>query len=533
MSFGSGSMTNSISEIKDCKLIFLIGGNPTEAHPIVGLEMKKALRKGCTFVVADPRRIWFAQHAKLYLPVRPGSDNWLLNAMAHVIISEGLENKEFIKTRTEGYEEFKAFVKDITTEKASEYTGIPAEDIRQAAGLYATSEKSAIFYTLGITEHTCGTDNVRTIANLALLTGHIGKHSTGVNPIRGQNNVQGATDMGCLPDRMHGYQYLSDSAVVDKFEKAWGVKLSRTQGATSPTMFERMSKGQFKGLYVIGEDPVMSEPNQNYTINGLNNLDFLVVQDIFMSETAKYADVVLPAASFAEKDGTFTNTERRVQRVRKAINPIGNSKPDWQIICELSNLMGYKMDFPSPKEIWDEIASLAPMFAGINYARIEHNGIQWPCPDTKHPGTKFLHEGKFTRGPGKFFVLPYRAPAESADKDYPLILSTGRTLYHYNAGTMTRRSAGSTYKTNDCFVEIHQVDASELGIFDGETVKIATRRGEITARAEVSDKVKKGVIWIPMHFVESAVNKLTKDAYDNITQTAEYKVCGAKLEKII
>jgi len=315
----------------------------------VGLEMKKALRKGCTFIVADPRQIWFAQHAKLYLPVRPGSDNWLLNAMAHVIIAEGLENKEFIKTRTEGFEELKAFVKDVTPEKASEYTGIPAEDIRQAARLYAGSEKSAIFYTLGITEHICGTDNVRTIANLALLTGHIGKSSTGVNPIRGQNNVQGATDMGALPDRMHGYQYLSDAAVVEKFEKAWGVKLSKTQGATSPTMFERMNKGQFKALYVIGEDPVMSEPNQDYTIRGLKNLEFLVVQDIFMSETAKYADVVLPATSFAEKDGTFTNTERRVQRVRKAINPIGNTKPDWQIICELSKRWDIKWIIHLPK----------------------------------------------------------------------------------------------------------------------------------------------------------------------------------------
>lgn len=531
MSFGSGAMTNSISEIKDCKLIFLIGGNPTEAHPIVGLEMKKALRKGCTFIVADPRKIWFAQHAKLYLPVKPGSDNWLLNAMAHVIIAEGLENKEFIRTRTEGYEELKEFLRDITPEKASEYTGIPAEDIRQAARLYAKSEKSAIYYTLGITEHTCGTDNVRTIANLALLTGHIGKPSTGVNPIRGQNNVQGATDM-CIPNKMPGYQDVTDNAVMEKFEKAWGVKLSRTPGATAPTMFERMNKNQFKALYVIGEDPVLSEPNQDYTIKGIKNLEFLVVQDIFMSETAKYADVILPAASFAEKDGTFTNTERRVQRVRKAINPIGNTKPDWQIICEISMRMGYKMDYPSPKEIWDEIASLTPMLAGINYARIEQNGIQWPCPETKHPGTKFLHEGKFPRGPGKFFVLPYRAPAESPDKEYPLLLTTGRTLYHYNAGTMTRRSSGIIHKTNDCFVEVHEADARELGIFEGEMVRVASRRGGITARAEVSDKVTRGVIWMPMHFAEAAVNRLTKDAYDNITQTAEYKVCGARIEKL-
>ena len=336
-------------------------------------------------------------------------------------------------------------MKDITPEKASEFTGIPADDIRQAARLYAKSEKSAIYYTLGITEHTCGTDNVRTIANLALLTGHIGKSSTGVNPIRGQNNVQGATDV-CIPNKMPGYQDISDNAVMEKFEKAWGVKLSRTPGATAPTMFERMNKNQFKALYVIGEDPVVSEPNQDYTLKGMKNLEFLVVQDIFMSETAKYADVILPAASFAEKDGTFTNTERRVQRVRKAINPIGNTKPDWQIICELSNRMGYRMDYPSPKEVYDEIASLAPVFAGINYARIEHNGIQWPCRTQKHPGTKFLHEGKFPRGLGKFFVLPYRAPAESPDKEYPLLLSTGRTLYHYNAGTMTRRSAELSIK---------------------------------------------------------------------------------------
>lgn len=531
MSFGSGSMTNSISEIKDCKLIFLIGGNPTEAHPIVGLEMKKALRNGCTFIVADPRRIWFAQHAKLYLPVRPGTDNWLLNAMAHVIIAEGLENKEFISTRTEGFEELKTFVKDITPEQAAEFTGIPAENIRQAARLYAKSEKSAIYYTLGITEHTCGTDNVRTIANLALLTGHVGKSSTGVNPIRGQNNVQGATDM-CIPNKMTGYQDVTDNAVMEKFEKAWGVTLSRTPGATAPTMFERMGKNQFKALYVIGEDPVISEPNQDSTIKALKNLEFLVVQDIFMSETAKYADVILPATSFAEKDGTFTNTERRVQRVRKAIDSIGDARPDWQITSELSTRMGYNMNYPSPKEIFTEIASLTPILAGISYERIEQNGIQWPCPDAKHPGTKFLHEGKFPRGLGKFFVLPYRAPAESPDKEFPLLLSTGRTLYHYNAGTMTRRSEGIIHKTNECFVEVNQTDAKELGIFDGETVRIATRRGGITARAEVSEKVKKGVIWMPMHFVESAVNKLTKDAYDNITQTAEYKVCGAKIEKL-
>ncbi len=533
MSFGSGAMTNSIREIKDCEVLFLIGCNPTEAHPVIALEMKKALKRGATFIVADPRKIWFAKHAKVYLQHKPGTDILLISAMMNVILSEGLEDKEFIKNRTEGFEEVRELVKDITPEKVAAEVGVNAADIREAARIYASqSEKTAIFYTLGITEHTCGTDNVRTLANLAMLTGHIGKPSTGVNPLRGQNNVQGACDMGTSCDKLPGYQSAYDPVIKEKFGKAWGVKLTETKGFSLPEMIDEADEGGLKAMYIMGQDPVMSEPDQHAVKRALGKLDLLIVQDIFLCETAKLAHVVLPGASFAEKDGTFTNSERRVQRVRKAIEPIGNCKPDWEIICEIAKRMDYPMNYASPKEILDEVASLSAHYAGINFERIEHMGIQWPCPDTSHPGTQFLHKGKFTRGLGKFFALPHRAPAEQTDEEYPLILSSGRTLYHYNVGTMTRRSESIAQKTNDCFVEINNIDAGRRGIINGEMVKIITRRGEVDARAEVSSKAKEGVIWMPMHFAEASVNKLTIAAFDNITQTAEYKVCSARLEKL-
>ena len=525
-------MTNSIREIKDCEVLFIIGSNPTDAHPVIALEMKKALKRGATFIVADPRKIWFAKHAKVHIQHKPGTDILLISAMMNVILSEGLEDKEFIKNRTEGFEEVKELVKDITPEKVADEIGVKAEDIREAARIYASqSEKTAIFYTLGITEHTCGTDNVRTLANLAMMTGHIGKPSTGVNPLRGQNNVQGACDMVTSCDKLPGYQSAYDPVVKERFGKAWGVKRPDTKGFTLPEMIDGADEGSMKAMYIMGQDPVMSEPDQSAVVRALGKLELLIVQDIFMCETAKLAHVVLPSASFAEKDGTFTNSERRVQRVRKAIEPIGNSKPDWEIICGIANRMGYPMNYASPKEILDEVATLSPHYAGINFERIEHVGIQWPCPDTSHPGTQYLHNGKFTRGLGKFFALPHRPPAEQTDEEYPLILSSGRTLYHYNVGTMTRRSESIAQKTNDCFVEINNADADRLRIVNGEMVKIITRRGEVEARAEVSLKPKEGVIWMPMHFAEAPVNKLTIAAFDNITQTAEYKVCSARLEK--
>lgn len=533
MSFGSGAMTNSIGEIKDCKALFLIGANPTEAHPIIGLEMKKALRRGAIFIVADPRDIWFARHAKIHLKLRPGTDILLINAMMNVIVSEGLEDKEFVKKRTEGFNEIKELVKDITPERVADEVGVRPEDIRDAARIYARADRAGIFYTLGITEHTCGTDNVRSLANLAMLTGHLGRPSTGVNPLRGQNNVQGACDMGSDPDKFPGYQAVSDPLCREKFEKAWGVKLPETKGLKLPDMFDLANEGKLKAMYIMGQDPMMSEPDQGHIKSALEKAELVIVQDIFMCETAKFSHVVLPGATFAEKDGTFTNSERRVQRVKKAIEPVGNSMPDWQIICEISKRMGYPMNYDSPKDIWDEIASLSPLFAGINYARIEHIGIQWPCPDTTHPGTIYLHKDKFTRGLGKFYALPHRPPAEEPDSEFPFILSTGRTLYHYNAATMTRRSIGIVQKSNQAFVELNEKDAVKMGINNGGMVRVITRRGSLEAIADVSPKVKEGIIWMPFHFAEAAANRLTIAAYDNITKTAEYKVCSARVERVL
>ncbi len=533
MSFGSGAMTNSIGEIPDADVLFVIGANPTEAHPIIGLHMRKALRNGAKFIVADPRRIWFADHATHFLQLRPGSDCMLLNAMMNTIISEGLENKEFVQKYTENFDKLKEYCKDVTPERVQNITGVPADEIRGAARLYATADKAGIYYTLGITEHVCGTENVRTIANLAMLCGQIGRPSTGVNPLRGQNNVQGACDMGTDPDRFHGYQFVKDPAAREKFEKAWGVKLNPKPGLKMPECFMGANDGSIKAMYLVGEDNVMSEPDQAHIISALERCEFVVAQDIFLSETAKYADVVLPAASCAEKDGTFTNSERRVQRVRKAVEPVGNSKPDWQIICELSTLMGYPMDYKHPSEIWDELAALASnFFGGISFDRIDNVGLQWPCPDKDHPGTKYLHkDGKFTRGKGDFFAPVCRPPAEEPDKEYPLILSTGRTLQHYGGGTMTRRSKGSVQVQPECFVEVSPFDADVLGIKDGEMIRVLTRRGRLKTKVKITD-IKEGVIWLPMHFAEAAANKLTNTAYDNITMTAEYKVCAARIEKL-
>ncbi|MBI4652082.1 molybdopterin-dependent oxidoreductase [Candidatus Desantisbacteria bacterium] len=489
LSFGSGAMTNSIEEIKNCDTLFIIGANPTEAHPIIGYEMKKAVRRGATVIVCDPRKIWMTKLAKLHIQHRPGTDIPLLNGIMNVIISEGLEHKSYIAERTEDYEELKKTVMQYTPEKVAEICEVSVDDIREAARLYAKGKNARIFYTLGITEHTCGTDNVRSCANLAMLCGNLGRESVGVNPMRGQNNVQGSCDMGALPNVYPGYQKVDDPAIREKFEKAYGVSLPDKVGYTITDMLEKANEGKIKSLFIMAEDILMSE-------------------------------------------GTFTNTERRVQRIRKAIEPIGNSKPDWQITVDIMNHCGYKQHFSSPSKIWDEMASLAPNFAGINYNRIEKTGIQWPCPSCEHPGTKFLHKDKFTRGKGKFFALEHREPAEKPDREYPLILSTGRVLYHYNVGTQTRRSAGIMQKSPVNFAEISPIDAELLKIEDGEKIIVESRRGKIECKAVVTDKVKKGRIWMPFHFVESMTNVITNNAFDNITRTAEYKVCSAKISKI-
>lgn len=523
-------MTNSIAELANAQTIFVIGSNTTEAHPVIALQIKKAVRNGAHLIVADPRRIWLADIAEVYLQHRPGTDVALVNAMMYVILDEGLEDRQFIDERTEGFEELREIVMQYPPERSAEICGVPAEDIRRAARLYASVERAAICYTLGITEHVCGTENVRTLANLAMLTGNVGKESTGVNPLRGQNNVQGACDMGAMPEKLPGYQDWNDPAIREKFERAWNCRLPTEPGFTAPRMFDAALEGKLKALYVMGEDIVMSEANAFKVMRALQQLELLVVQDIFMNETAKFAHVILPAACFAEKDGTFTNSERRVQRIRKAVEPPGEARPDWEILCEVARRLGYRMHYNHTSEIWDEIASICPLFAGINYERIEKVGIQWPCPSPDHPGTLYLHKGKFTRGLGQFAPFHWRPPAEEPDEEYPFILTTGRTLFNYNAATMTQRTAGIRQKEREPFVQIHPDDALRIGARDGEPIKVITRRGEVVVKARITERIRPGVIWMPFHFVDGAANILTNDALDNITDTAEYKVCAARVE---
>ena len=532
-SFGSGAMTNSTVEIQDCRVLFLIGANPTEAHPIFGLEMKRALRRGATLIVCDPRKTWLAKHAHIHLQHRPGSDNMLLNAMMRYILDEGLADKAFIESRCEGFEEFRANLKNYDVETAAKYCNVEADLIRQAARLYATGKPSGIYYTLGITEHACGTDNVKNIANLAMLCGQIGKWASGVNPLRGQNNVQGACDMGAMPHKLPGYQNWSDAATRAKFEQAWGVTLPQRMGRKIPAMIEAAGGGELKAMFIMGQDIVSTEPNQAEVIADLKKLDFLVCQEIFMSETAKLAHVILPGAAWAEKDGTFAASERRIQLVRKAVNPPGEAKADWEILCQVSAALGHPMNYKNPAEIYDEMASLSPIFGGISHQRIaERNGLQWPCPTKDHAGTRFLHEGKFTRGKGKFHAIVFQPQKEEPDQEFPLILSTGRTLYNYNSGHMTRRSAVIHQKEPGNFVEIHPDTAARYHIEPNAKVVVRTRRGQVTGRAIVGDRVRPDTIWMPFHFAEEPTNAITNDVFDPLTSTAEYKCCAARIEKL-
>ena len=527
---GSGAMTNSIREIQNVQTLFLIGANPTEAHPIVGLEMKKAMRKGARLIVCDPRVTWMAARADIHIKHRPGTDNMLINAMMGHLVAKGLFDRAFVTSRCENFEAFCQGLQAFSVERAAEVCGVDAALIRKAAEWYAEGTPSSIFYTLGITEHTCGTNNVKNLANLAMLCGQIGKESSGINPLRGQNNVQGACDMGAIHMVLPAYQKVSDPAARAKFEKAWGVPIPTNEGGRCTDFFEHAGEGKLKGFYCFGEDPIRSEPNATKLAEAIAKIDFMVCQDIFLTETAKLAHVVLPAACFAEKDGTFTNTERRVQRVRKAVEPPGQARADWQILCDMSTAMGYPMQYNHPSEIWDELAALSPNMAGISYPRIEKVGLQWPCPTPDHPGTKFLHQEKFTRGKGLFHVIPHTPPAEVPDTEYPMILSTGRTLHNYNIGNMTRKTAVIEQKNPENFVEVHREDAERLGIRNGGLARVTTRRGTLVVRAHVARKVRPGALWMAFHHEESPTNVLTNDAFDTVTRTGEYKACSARIE---
>jgi len=532
--FGSGAMTNAIAEIRNADCILVIGSNTSETHPIVALEIKTAVRKNnAQLIVADPRKIEMTNFATLWLRQKPGTDIALFNGIANVILNEKIFNQKFINELTEGFEEFKEAVKKYTPDYVEKITGVPAKDIVLAARMYAKAQCGSIIYAMGITQHTSGTNNVLVLANLALLTGHIGRESTGVNPLRGQNNVQGACDMGALPNFLPGYQKLDNPEVKDKFEKCWQVKLPTNLGLTVVEIFNAILEDKIKALYIMGENVMLSDPNIQHVEEALKKLDFLIVQEMFLSETAKFAHLVLPSCSFAEKDGTFTNTERRVQRVRKAIEPIGESKPDWQIIVELAQRMGYPMpNYQGPAEIMDEIASLTPSYGGINYSRLEKEELFWPCPDTSHPGTKILHQGKFTRGLGKFHPVEYKPPAEETDENCPLILTTGRILYHYHTGTMTRRVAGLNQVVPTGYVELNPAEGEKYGLKNGDLVKVSSRRGSIVTKAYLTERVAPGIVFIPFHFAEAAANILTNDALDPEAKMPELKVCAVSLHPV-
>jgi len=516
--------------------MLVIGSNTTEAHPVLALRIKKAVRKGATLVVADPRKIWLTKIAKRHLQLQPGTDVWLLNAMMHTILAEGLQDEEYIREHTEGFDEVREVVARYTPEEAAKVTGVSAEAIRETAREYAREKHAGIFYTLGITEHACGVDNIWSLANLVLMTGHLGYESTGLNALRGQNNVQGLNDSGANPAYLPGYQPVDDPEVRRKFLDAWGVEVPETPGYRLDQMMSGLHDGRVKALYLIGENPAQTEPNAHHVEEGLAHLEFLIAQDLFLNDmTEKYAHVVFPASSFAEKDGTFTNTERRVNRVRKALDCPGNARVDREIVIDMARALGAEWpDYPTAEDVWNELADLCPNWYGIRYPRLEEVGLQWPCPDLDHPGSPYLHAPRPARanGRGKFWPVEYQPPIEQPDSEYPFVLSTGRTLYHYNSATMTMREPGVTDKQEEPFFEIHPEDAQALGLADGDWARLVSRRGELEARAKIGERVYPGLVWMALHFAQAKVNWLTHDVGDSLIGTPEYKVSAVRVERL-
>ena len=526
-------MTNTIADIETADVILITGSNTSENHPVLSSFVKRAVKfKGAKAIVVDPRRIKMTQFADIWLRPNLGTDVAWINGLMHVIVNENLQAAGFIDERTEGFDDLRKTLEKYTPDFVEGITGIPADQLVAAARLFAKAEAGSILYCMGITQHVSGTDNVKSLANLAMLTGNMGIPGGGVNPLRGQNNVQGACDMGGLPNVYTGYQPVSDLAVAKKMEDAWGVTgLSTQVGLKVTDMFPKAHDGELKAMYVIGENPMVSDPDLNHAEKSLKNLDFLVVQDIFMTETAQLADVVLPSACFAEKEGTFSNTERRVQRVRKAVEPPGQAREDWRITGDIATRMGYTMAYPDSRAIFEEIARLTPSYGGLSYERIEQVGIHWPCPTPDHPGTPILHGQQFTRGKGKFHAIEWMPPAEQVDEDYPLYLTTGRVLYQYHTGTMTMKSAGLNDRAPHSYVEISKGDAARYAIEDGQSVTIASRRGAITVKVKISVKAVDGTLFIPFHYALAAANKLTNAALDPVSGIPEYKVCAVKIDK--
>lgn len=530
---GSGAMTNPIADItEDVDMILLVGSNPEEAHPVIGAQIRQAIQRGTQVVVVDPRKINLVKDSALHLQVQAGTNVAFANGMMHVILKEGLADRHFIEERTEGFSDLEKMVADYTPEKVAEICHIHPEDLIQAARMYAKAEKAPIIYCLGVTEHSTGTEGVMSMSNLAMLVGKVGKPGCGVNPLRGQNNVQGACDMGCMPYDFPGYQKVNNPEVIDKFEKAWHVPLNRNTGLTSTKVLPAATSGNVKGLYIFGEDPIVTDPDTGHVRQALESLDFLVVQELFMTETAAYADVVLPGISYAEKDGTFTNTERRVQRVRKAVERRGQAREDYEIFCEVMTRMGYPCAYESAKEIMEEISAVTPSFGGINYERLEKESLQWPCRSLTDPGTPIMHVGSFARGKGLFKAIPYKQAQELPDEEYPYLMSTGRMLYHYNTRAMTGRTEGINQIANHSYIEINAVDAQALGIQEGDKVEVHSRRGKIETYAAVGNRVFPQEVFMTFHFPDGNVNEITNAVFDDIATIPEYKVCAVAIKPV-
>ncbi len=526
-------MTNSISDLGEAEVILLTGSNPTVNHPVIGEVIKRAVLAGRTkLLVVDPREIPIARYASMHLRPRPGTDVAWINGMARVIVDEGLYDEEFVRERTEGFEELRRALEEYTLERVEEITGILAADLREAARMYAKAGRSAIVYAMGITQHVTGTDNVLALANLALLTGNLGKEGAGINPLRGQNNVQGACDMGALPNFFPGYRRVDDPEANLMFSQAWGRELPGTPGLSVVEMMEAARKGEIRALYVMGENPLMTDPDIGHVEEALRSLDLLVVQDIFLTETAELAHVVLPGACFAEKDGTYTNTERRVQRVRKAVEPPGEARDDSAIIAELAGRFGYPMAYSGPAEVMKEIASLIPSYAGIDYRRLEMGGLQWPCPHEDHPGTPILHVDTFPRGRGRLTPVDFRPADELPDEEYPFLLTTGRLLYHYHSGSLTRRVRALAEKVRRGWVSLSPQDAARLGLSEGERVRVTSRRGSMVSRVHISSRLQSGVVFATFHFREENANLLTNPALDPVSKIPDLKVCAVRVEKV-
>lgn len=536
ISFGSGAMTNSIEELEFAKVILVTGSNTTEAHPVIATRVKRAVRQHkAKLILVDPRNIDLADDAAVWMRQKNGTDIAWINGMIHLILKNGWENKEFIAQHCENFEAMKAAVQEFTPERVEELTGIPQKALEEAARIFSHTDKGSIIYSMGITQHAHGTDNVKSLANLAMVTGNIGRESTGVNPLRGQNNVQGACDMGSLPNVYPGYQKVDDPTIREKFAKAWHApSLSDKPGLTITEIMNGAHEGTIKGLYIMGENPMVSDPNLNHVRESLEHLEFMVVQDIFLTETAQMADVVLPASSFLEKDGTFTNTERRVLPIRKIIEAPGASMADWEIIQNLARALGHMWSYANVSDILREINQLTPQYGGITPERLSKGeSLQWPCPDANHPGTRFLHkDGKFTRGKGLFCAIPYVGPKEPTDKEYPFVLSTGRTIFHYHTGSMTRRTKALPAFCEGPYMEMCACDADTFAVNTGDRMRVSSRRGTIELPVLVTRRVVAGSVFIPFHFAEAAANTLTLDVVDPTAKIPEFKACAVKIERL-